>query len=440
MALSYTQYIGDGTTRNFNITFPYIARNHVVVRIDGYVTPYTWLSANTVQLQTPPLAGAVIDIRRNTPRTELLVDFVDGSTLVETDLDLSALQVFYLAQEAFDLGEASLGVTEDGSFSALQRRISNVMDPVNAQDVATKNFVETGVTSQVAIAKGYRDEAIAARNASQTALSGAQTARTGAETARTGAETARTGAEAARTGAETARTGAEEARDIALSHRNAAAGSASSAAQSEATATQKASEAAASAVAAATFDPSFYYNKIESDDRYYTQAEVEALIAAGGVPIGTSIAWNSLILPPGFLKENGAAVSRATYNKLFTVIGTTFGVGDGSTTFNLPDSRGVVIRGLDDGRGLDAGRTLGSYQADQNLAHTHSVYDPGHSHQMDVRGGVENGSHYAPVHSRWTVPSPIPTYAAVTNISLYSSGGSEARMKNTSKLIIIRAF
>ena len=69
--------------------------------------------------------------------------------------------------------------------------------------------------------------------------------------------------------------------------------------------------------------------------------------------------------PTGFLKANGAAVSRSTYSALFTAIGTTFGVGDGSTTFNLPDLRGEFIRGWDDGRGVDTGRAFGSAQANQ---------------------------------------------------------------------------
>lgn len=66
--------------------------------------------------------------------------------------------------------------------------------------------------------------------------------------------------------------------------------------------------------------------------------------------------------PPGSIKANGAAVSRTTYSRLFAAIGTTFGVGDGATTFNVPNARGLVLRGLDDGRGLDTGRVLGSEQ------------------------------------------------------------------------------
>ncbi len=67
--------------------------------------------------------------------------------------------------------------------------------------------------------------------------------------------------------------------------------------------------------------------------------------------------------PSGWLKANGAAVSRTTYATLFAAIGTTFGAGDGSTTFNLPDLRGEFIRGYDDGRGIDSGRAIGSSQA-----------------------------------------------------------------------------
>lgn len=71
--------------------------------------------------------------------------------------------------------------------------------------------------------------------------------------------------------------------------------------------------------------------------------------------------------PTGYLKANGALVSRTTYADLFAAIGTTFGAGDGSTTFNLPDLRGEFIRGVDDGRGVDSGRVLGSAQSATSL-------------------------------------------------------------------------
>ncbi|MES7593418.1 phage tail protein, partial [Cutibacterium acnes] len=66
--------------------------------------------------------------------------------------------------------------------------------------------------------------------------------------------------------------------------------------------------------------------------------------------------------PPGWLQCNGAAVSRVSFAHLFSAIGTAYGSGDGTTTFNVPDLRGEFVRGWDAGRGVDAGRTLGSKQ------------------------------------------------------------------------------
>lgn len=68
--------------------------------------------------------------------------------------------------------------------------------------------------------------------------------------------------------------------------------------------------------------------------------------------------------PVGWVKANGAAVSRALYANLFAAIGTTFGAGDGENTFNLPDLRGEFLRGWDDGRGLDTKRIFSSPQSD----------------------------------------------------------------------------
>ncbi|NUE80093.1 hypothetical protein GYX91_02335 [Snodgrassella sp. ESL0304] len=68
--------------------------------------------------------------------------------------------------------------------------------------------------------------------------------------------------------------------------------------------------------------------------------------------------------PVGWLKVNGAAVSRISYASLYAAIGTRFGAGDGKTTFNLPDLRGEFLRAYDEGRGVDDGRQLGSRQSD----------------------------------------------------------------------------
>lgn len=82
----------------------------------------------------------------------------------------------------------------------------------------------------------------------------------------------------------------------------------------------------------------------------------------GYMPSGAVMPFAMSTAPAGWLKANGASVSRTTYAALFALIGTTYGAGDGSTTFNLPDLRGEFVRGWDDARGVDAARVLGSYQ------------------------------------------------------------------------------
>lgn len=96
-----------------------------------------------------------------------------------------------------------------------------------------------------------------------------------------------------------------------------------------------------------------------------------------GIKVGAfagQIAWSgctSGAVPSGWLKCNGAAVSRTTYAALFAAISTTFGAGDGATTFNLPDLRGEFIRGWSDGSSVDSGRAFATKQSDALQDHRH---------------------------------------------------------------------
>ena len=124
--------------------------------------------------------------------------------------------------------------------------------------------------------------------------------------------------------------------------------------------------------------------------------------------------------PTGFLKANGAAVSRTTYAALFSAIGTTYGVGDGSNTFNLPDLRGEFIRGWDDGRGVDSGRTFGSNQADELESHFHLT---------PTTNGLPGGFELGAVASSYDYGAE----AAPTT----STGGTETRPRNVALLACI---
>lgn len=88
---------------------------------------------------------------------------------------------------------------------------------------------------------------------------------------------------------------------------------------------------------------------------------------------GTVVFHSKNAAPAGYLKCNGGAVSRTVYADLWNEIGSTFGSGDGSTTFNLPDIRGEFPRGWDDSRGVDAGRAFGSAQSQSFQSHIHTL-------------------------------------------------------------------
>lgn len=136
---------------------------------------------------------------------------------------------------------------------------------------------------------------------------------------------------------------------------------------------------------------------------------------------GTVAHFAASTAPAGWLKCNGAQVSRTAYAALFAAIGTTYGVGDGATTFNLPELRGEFLRALDDGRGIDTGRAIGSAQAGQMPSHghtlrgfdnpgsanatppymaagfsTHSLSNVSWTGTMDAAGGTSNASENRP--------------------------------------------
>ena len=114
-----------------------------------------------------------------------------------------------------------------------------------------------------------------------------------------------------------------------------------------------------------------------------------SLTGIAGVPVGSEVTWTTATVPTGWLEENGAAISRTTYSDLYAVIGTWYGVGDGSSTFNLPDARGHFIRGFANGSGNDpdrasrtdrgdgtTGDVVGSKQSYGMQDHNHESSDP----------------------------------------------------------------
>jgi Phage T7 tail fibre protein len=170
VAYSYVRYTGNGATTNYTFSFPYISSDHVKVRVAGVlVTTWSFLNSSTIQFLSAPANGAVIEIRRETPKDSLIVNFTDGSVLLERDLDLLATWDLYLAQETKDSLEGSIQQNSLGQFDALNKRIVNVADPVDPQDAVTKAYVDPVIDQAAASAAAAAASATASANSATAA-------------------------------------------------------------------------------------------------------------------------------------------------------------------------------------------------------------------------------------------------------------------------------
>ena len=168
------------------------------------------------------------------------------------------------------------------------------------------------------------------------------------------------------------------------------------------------------------------------------------------VPTGSVHVMATTTAPSGYLKCNGAAVSRTTYADLFAIIGTTWGEGDGSSTFNAPDLRGEFVRGWADNSSVDSGRSFASSQSSANLQHNHSatatstVTDPGHAHvYVDQQAHNEGyrpwkaGDNDCGQRDKNT-NNAFTGISVSTSVSVANDGGSEARPRNIAMMYVIK--
>lgn len=179
MADTIANYTGNGTQTDFVVPFDYLKKSFVHVYVDNGLTlltggdygdtgaGYYFLDDTTIRLKTAPAEGEGIVVRRYTSATERIVSFEDASILKATDLDMSQLQSFHIAEEARDNVKDAMLRDDEGNWDAQNSRIVNVADPVDDQDAMTLGYYKNDKQSVIDLkneTKGYRDEALGFRN------------------------------------------------------------------------------------------------------------------------------------------------------------------------------------------------------------------------------------------------------------------------------------
>ena len=151
-------------------------------------------------------------------------------------------------------------------------------------------------------------------------------------------------------------------------------------------------------------------------------------VEGGSLPVGSITLWSTDTPPIQWLECNGAAVGRTTYPALYRVIGTTYGTGDGSTTFNLPNTMGTTIRGYKPTTfplAATGGDDTPLLSANNIPAHAHTITDPGHNHTTIAAQQSNTGA--SGLVDRLCTQGPIVSDTKVTGITIndsITSGGS----------------
>lgn len=177
------------------------------------------------------------------------------------------------------------------------------------------------------------------------------------------------------------------------------------------------------------------------------------MAALGGslVPTGAAFDMTGSAVPPGYVAANGALLSRAAYPALWAYAQGSgnisasdaawaaeagkYSPGDGATTFRVPDARGEFIRGWDNGRGVDAGRAIGSMQADELESHAHT--QASHTHAVNYKSSGVSSAGSGLLRGTDTDGAASSFVASVTPV-INATGGAETRPRNIAWMKIIK--
>jgi microcystin-dependent protein len=457
MAITENTYTGNGSTVLFSFTFPYLETTDIKVSLNGTLTTaYTLANATTVQFNTAPANGAAIRIYRDTDDANVYATFFPGSAIRSEDLNNSLTQVLYKTQETVNFAASTDASAITATAASALSNSQQALTTANTAS-ATANGIASTANSALSASTNAVNTANSASNTATSALSVANSISATATAALPKAGGTMTGQILGEPSASASTPGYAFASDsdTGVGHPGA---------NELSLVTGGVTRLTADSGGSISIPGSMTVNGTLTIDN---GENVKTLMPAGAVQF---FARNSA--PTGWIKANGATVSRTTYAALFAAIGTTFGAGDGSTTFVLPDLRGEFPRAWDDGRGIDTSRSFGSSQAQSYQSHSHgvsdpghahSVYDPGHSHGVNdpghshsltaarQTGSVQSGSGDTECQNQTFSTNASGTgisingsgtnigiNGSITNITVQANGSTETRPRNIALLACIK--
>lgn len=140
MAFSWQEQIKSAGTQDIQCDIEYLDKSYIHVYLDGVeTTGYTWTSSTNIRLNTALTADTTVLLIRKTEREYLYIEFASGSPFIEVNVDSQNTQFLHLAQELVE-GRAIPGFY--GTISMNRYRIIDLANPINAQDAATKAYVD----------------------------------------------------------------------------------------------------------------------------------------------------------------------------------------------------------------------------------------------------------------------------------------------------------
>ena len=432
MAYPENTFTGNGSTTNYSFTFPYLEESDIKVTLDGTATTaYSLANATTVSFTSAPANGVAIRIYRETDVSAAQATFFAGSAIRAQDLNENTLQTLYASQEATE--NASQAPTAIATANTAKTTAdAAAADAASALTAASNAVAFTPYTNVAAIpgspSNGDYIEVLNATGIeSFSPLAGMPVGFVGDSGLAVRLNYTTSGS--------------------TWNWVNYIANNAEDRYIKDAANTVDATNLASNAVTTAKITDANVTTAKIADANVTTAkladgAVTAAKIAGGaGVPSGAVFYFAASSAPSGYLEADGSAISRTTYSALFAVVGTTFGSGDGSSTFNLPDLRGEFLRGWDNGKGTDSGRTFGSSQTDSTALpnsafgtsnpgdHTH-----GYSDDKNGNGGGQGGGGA----NTGTVSQSKTTSGGGSHTHTITGGDSETRPRNIALLPCIK--